>query len=200
MAILIIAHCQNIILNCKKHGDFSIKASDHLYGRGCIRCSIERGDYFERLSTESIQAELTSFHGDKYTLKEENKDLSNPVIVCPEHGDFVIRKDHLSQGCSQCNGTAKITRAIFLERSLLIHGSKYGYDLTKDKDFKNSDQKISIECPNHGTFKQKINIHLEGSGCPNALPQKVNVRFGYGLRETTLNILSKKSYLTSTNK
>ena len=45
----------------------------------------------------------------------------------------------------------------------LKHGDKYDYSLVEYHDAKT---KIKIICPEHGIFEQRLDHHLNGSGCP----------------------------------
>ena len=45
----------------------------------------------------------------------------------------------------------------FIEKAKLVHGDYYDYSLV---DYKGTKDKISIICPNHGIFIQKINEAL----------------------------------------
>lgn len=96
------------------------------------------------------------------------------VVICPEHGAWeVIDANHLSgkSGCPTCqnisagrrlSNAALISFDDFIIRAVKIHGRKYSYQLSDE--FKVSD-KISIECPSHGLFKQVGTHHLAGKGC-----------------------------------
>lgn len=56
----------------------------------------------------------------------------------------------------------KLTTDEFVKRSLVIHNSKYNYDLVDYIDMKT---KIKIICQIHGEFLQTPDSHLRGSGC-----------------------------------
>ena len=51
----------------------------------------------------------------------------------------------------------------FVEKAIKKHGNKYDYPVF---EFKNSKEKITIVCPEHGEFKQNLYAHLKGQGCP----------------------------------
>ena len=51
----------------------------------------------------------------------------------------------------------------FIERSKIVHGDKYDYNLV---DYKNSVVKVTITCQLHGNFEQRPRHHIEGQGCP----------------------------------
>ena len=57
----------------------------------------------------------------------------------------------------------KLTKEEFIKRAKLIHGDKYDYSLV---EYKKTNEKIKIVCPEHGAFVQILNNHLKGSGCP----------------------------------
>lgn len=58
----------------------------------------------------------------------------------------------------------KLTNQEFIKRAQAVHGNKYDYSKVV---YKNNYTKITIICKKHGTFIQKPNTHLNGSGCPN---------------------------------
>lgn len=107
-------------------------------------------------------------HGDKYdyTNVDYIGDKIKVKIICPLHGDFWQRPtNHIvsKQGCRKCNQKKPLTTEEFIEKAKTIHGDKYDYSLV---DYKDAKTKIEIVCPVHGVFKQKINDHLYGNGCP----------------------------------
>jgi len=57
----------------------------------------------------------------------------------------------------------KIVPEILIEKVRLIHGNKYSYSFD---DIINSKSKIKITCQTHGLFLQRLDHHLNGSGCP----------------------------------
>jgi len=56
----------------------------------------------------------------------------------------------------------KLTKEIFIKRSLLKHGKKYNYSST---EYINTTTKIRIICLEHGEFTQIHRKHLIGQGC-----------------------------------
>ena len=57
----------------------------------------------------------------------------------------------------------RLTTEEFIERAQKIHGNKYDYSLVK---YENNEAIIKIICPKHGIFEQRVNNHLQKSGCP----------------------------------
>lgn len=54
---------------------------------------------------------------------------------------------------------------IFKQKAIQKHGQKYDYSLIQSDNVTHKD-KVSIICPDHGTFEQSVNSHLLRSGCP----------------------------------
>ena len=58
---------------------------------------------------------------------------------------------------------AKLTTEIFIERSKKTHKNQYCYSHV---DYKGIDKPVDILCKEHGLFRQKAGIHMNGSDCP----------------------------------
>ena len=94
------------------------------------------------------------------------------IVICPEHGEFLVSPDnHLNKksGCPLCKGkrirntiTQKAANS-FIEKAKQIHRDKYDYSKVKYID---AHTKVCITCPEHGEFWQTPNNHLRGQGCP----------------------------------
>lgn len=50
----------------------------------------------------------------------------------------------------------------FIQKAIEVHGDKYDYSETL---YLGANNKISIICPKHGKFEQRISRHLSGLGC-----------------------------------
>lgn len=93
-----------VVITCRKHGDFRQRALSHLSGSGCKKCHIEEN----RISTEEFIRNAKSVHGEKYdygrVIYQGNK---KPVeIVCQKHGSFWQRPNShtaVKAGCPLCN-------------------------------------------------------------------------------------------------
>jgi glutaredoxin len=64
----------------------------------------------------------------------------------------------------------KLTKEIFVERSIEKHGDFYDYSKVV---YVNAKTKVLIICPDHGGFWQTPANHLTGSGCPHCKIDKV---------------------------
>ena len=87
-------------------------------------------------------------------------------IICKKHGTIKIRPVELlnGQGCKKCNRekeNLKIQKK-HIERSNIIHDFKYDYSNVK---YENDLKKVTINCPIHGNFEQRLADHSMGKGC-----------------------------------
>ena len=161
-----------VTITCPKHGDFQQTPNDHLTGRGCKPCSIERRSAFHRsnradfIGKAKLCHPLANYGYDKFVYVNS---LTKGVISCPVHGDFEqTPADHLSgHGCRPCgfarvSASKKATQEEFIARAKETHpDAGYGYDKVAYVD---SYTQVTITCPVHGDFEQTPNSHLVGRG------------------------------------
>ena len=97
---------RKITITCKKHGDFQLRASNHLTGQGCPTCAKEQNTArkWRDISHFRLLAEKT--HGTRYcydntVYKGTGAKLS---IVCEKHGEFTQKAGGhlLGRGCPVC--------------------------------------------------------------------------------------------------
>ena len=106
-------------------------------------------------------------HGDKYDYSkvEYIKSSEKVIIICPEHGEFEqLAGGHLrGQNCKKCYHKSRlIPLKDWIEKSNLIHNNKYDYSKV---EYKHSEDKVIIICPEHGEFIQRADAHKQGSNC-----------------------------------
>lgn len=121
------------------------------------------------MTTEEYVELAKKVHGDKYDYSKVNylnRD-TKILLICPEHGEFLQNpRTHLNgSGCKYCTNVKnkKLTLTEFINRAKKVHGDKYDYSKV---EYKNSQTKVCIVCPEHGEFLQLPNNHLNGQGCP----------------------------------
>lgn len=56
----------------------------------------------------------------------------------------------------------KYNNELFIKKSREIHGDKYNYDFV---EYINYNNKVKIECSEHGIFEQSPSHHFQGEGC-----------------------------------
>lgn len=148
---------------CKKHGVFHILVNNHQRGAGCIECSGTK----QKTREERIK-QAVSIHGDRYDyskLPENVTGKKHVTIVCPIHGDFKCTlTNHITHksGCPSCSNKIPRDYEKFIKQATDAHGDKYGYKLYDDVSHSSL---ITIICPSHGEFKQKVGAHIVGKGC-----------------------------------
>jgi hypothetical protein len=94
---------KNIIVICKSHGKFKQRASYHLSGGGCPKCS-----YSDKQSSMEDFINSANFkHSNKFTygLAEYVNMHTKITITCPKHGNFEQSPlNHINgSGCPKCS-------------------------------------------------------------------------------------------------
>lgn len=163
----------NVRIICPIHGVFWQRPSEHLRGKGCIKCGQALcGEKQRNKAKETFVSRCKKIHGDKYTYdKVDYVDSHTKIVVtCKEHGDFNTLPYRLLNGCGcpKCKsekahrlfskGTSK-----FIEDAKRIHGDLYDY---RSCDYYNNSTKVIIICREHGAFEIGAGEHLRGCGCP----------------------------------
>ncbi len=154
---------------CKMHGVFEQTPASHI-GKiaGCSKCY---GNI--KSSKKQFIEDAKKVHDDKYdySLVEYVNNHTKVKIICSEHGIFEqAPKPHIigKHGCSICsyNETGKNRRKSleqFIEDARKAHGDKFDYSLV---EYINSYTNVKIICPDHGTFEQQPDNHLNTKhGC-----------------------------------
>ena len=133
----------NGIIICKIHGEFEQLPNNHLMGRGCPECGIEKQRKEMAKTIEEFIKEAEVVHNNKYNYSKSNY-INNKIkltIICPFHGKFKQSPNHHlgGAGCSKCVGTISKTETKWLdilekEQNIKIERNKTIY--IRDKRFK----------------------------------------------------------------
>jgi len=151
---------------CKKHGIFIQSPNSHLMNHGCPKCY---GN--DKKTTDDFIKESKEVHDNRYdySLVEYVNIITKVKIICKEHGMFEQKPvKHLNkQGCPKCGidiRKVKMTKSSkdFIKESKEVHGNRYDYSLVK---YNGSSINVKIICKEHGIFKQKPVVHINGGGC-----------------------------------
>ena len=117
-----------VIIICPTHGEFLQKPSDHLRGKGCLKCSGS-----EKSNTEDFITKAKLKHKDKYDYSKVNyiRTKAKVIIICSEHGEFLQKPtEHLrGVGCPVCK-TSKAELHII--QNFKEHNINYEYQKTFD--------------------------------------------------------------------
>ena len=129
---------QKAIIVCKIHGEFLILPRNFLSGSGCSKCSSDRIANLLASTTDEFLKKVLSrglakpqYDFSKFEYKHSQK---KAIIVCRDHGDFLITPNHFlsGHGCAKCTKNPK-------DRSK----KTFVYILTDDEDQKT---KIGVSC------------------------------------------------------
>ena len=169
----------DVIIICRKHGEFKQSPSCHLSGNGCIQCRNANSGNSQRLTTQDFIVKATEVHGNKfgYTNVVYINSHTDVVITCSNHGDFKQRPNNHLNGaiCLDCSNEAsserqKMTTTEFIEKAKSKHIDAMGnplYDYSETIYGDNQLSKVIIICKilDHGPFEQSPSGHLSGRGC-----------------------------------
>lgn len=160
-----------IHVRCEAHGVFSVKAYSHLFNPTCKKCSIENRSKLRTLSNEKIIQRSKAKYGDwfDYSKTVYAGKYEPLVLICKRHGEILTTAErHMATvyGCKQCD--VERPKQASLEASLTkanaAHNHKYDYSKVV---FVNTNDKVEIVCPEHGSFWQGLYNHYgKGQGCP----------------------------------
>ena len=182
----------NINIICPVHGEFSQRASGHLSGYGCQKCSSDN----QRLSYDKFIEKAKMVHGSKYDYSLVNYiNFDTKIkIICSEHGIFEQTPNNHLKGyhCEKCSFISRRTgNDKFVEKSKMVHGSKYDYSLV---NYKTSHIKVNITCLKHGTFSQTPHNHLKGDGCPMCNESKGEKKIREFLNSNSITFTPQKRF------
>jgi len=156
---------------CKEHGEFEQSPKNHLDGRGCAKCGVNKTKKAQTLSNDEFIKKAQDIHDDIYDYSKVNYINYNTkvTIICKKHGNFdQTPKNHLdNQGCPTCGNGSKITTDDYIVRSKEIYGDLYDYS---DTNYINSRTNLTITCKIHGKFTKRPLLHLKSNGgCPECI-------------------------------
>lgn len=122
---------------------------------------------------DKVLKDFKKVHGNKYNYSKVNysSSIKKIEIICSEHGSFfqqpfIHKRGH---GCPKCSKKNRLSKKIVIDRFNKIHNSKYKYIF---KNYINTQQKIEIICPEHGSFFQSIDTHFKHN-CPKCSSKKL---------------------------
>lgn len=155
-----------LTLTCDVHGDIVLSAYQHLNTKyGCLLCGVNE-DLKRR--EKKVWDDVRKRYGEKYDYSRISfKNVLEKVeIICPQHGSFfqdLYSHSFRGNECPNCSrDKRRVTLSEFVKRSREIHGTRYNYDKVS---FKTTASEITITCPKHGDWTQRVQSHLSGNGC-----------------------------------
>lgn len=134
----------------------------------------------KKLDTETFKERVIEKFGNIFILDKVNyvNSKTKVIITCPIHGDFEVAPNNfLSQGkgCPKCaieqrSKNNMRTLEDVIKEVTRVHNGKYSYEHSV---YNGMDNNITITCPIHGDFEQKVSHHLRGHGCPICAGNKI---------------------------
>jgi len=159
-----------VVITCPNHGNFKQIMSDHLNGRGCSICAVEKNTTKKRNNIKELINRANKIHDSSYiyNLNEHKSMHDNVDILCQKHGIFNMSlHSHINKkrGCKKCAiEKVTMTKSEFIQIANKIHNNKYDYSKV---NYINGRTKIIIICPEHSDFLQLPRDHInKKNGCP----------------------------------
>ena len=189
-----------VCIICPEHGEFWQTPSGHLSGKGCKICGFEKMKILQRFTREEFIEKAKKKYGNKYDYsKVKYINSQTPVlIICKEHGNFLMRpNDHLQgQECPKCKlhklrKKFAFTKEQFIDKARKIHGNRYDYSKV---EYVNNRTKVCIICPKHGEFWQSPDKHLMGDNCPQCNRSKLEEKINNILTNNKINFEEQKHF------
>lgn len=148
---------EDVIITCKKHGDWSQRAHSHLSGNGCLKCNQE----LRILPLDDFIKSAKEIHGDKYDYSKVvyTGNKNKVEIICPKHGSFWTKPNsHVSSrnGCQLCQESKG-------ERAIEIILNKYGIDFIREYRIEPQKFRYDFYLPDFNIY---IEFHGKQHYCP----------------------------------
>lgn len=164
---------------CPEHGIFEQTPANHVGNKskdpsGCPKCGSKRTGDKQKFTIDQFRERAYEIHGDKYDYSYSIYNGMNKLIdiMCKVEGHGIFtqlagehirkRKGKVSgSGCPKCVGRDWTYEEI-IEKCIEKHKGYYSYNKTKCVIL---DDIVTITCPKHGDFKQKLSYHMNGTRC-----------------------------------
>lgn len=168
----------NVTITCPVHGDFKQAPTNHLSGKGCRKCFLDRRADELKISQTEFLSVINKIHGKRYDLSEVKyvNAHTNIKVKCYDHGYFYPSPQAFKKGgnCPKCvidsrTGKSKVSHSEIISQFKKVHKEKYDYSKVV---YSTKTTKVSIGCVNHGFFNQSPKQHINGAGCPKCAGNK----------------------------
>lgn len=214
-------HCKfttvsdNVIVTCPIHGDFKVKASNHLNGCNCKKCQNEHISHTitktkkinastKKLNTNSFIEKAKSLNLESdYDFSETIYDKNNKKlkIICKKHGCFYITPNHFlsGRGCPECARNKKKTTDTFIKE--LKEKQPYSdYDFSM-VEYVNVHKPIKLKCNKCGcVFYNSPSNLLKGNKCPGCNISSMESEIKYALEKENIYFVYQKKFEWLINK
>ena len=105
--VIYLNNWSNVVITCKKHGDFPRTPNAHVSQKqGCPKCRYIKSSSNKTKTNEQFIIDSKKTHGNTYSYSKTKyiKDSEEVTITCKVHGDFKkVANNHIyGQGCQKC--------------------------------------------------------------------------------------------------
>lgn len=153
-----------LIITCHIHGDFTTSATNHLRGRGCKECHIDKLKVIYNLTTEQFveRANLVHEYYYDYSQVVYRKCSEKVTILCPIHREFTQTPSnhYTGKGCPKCSSSTGEGRVRKVLQELSI-------DFNEQQVFHNCK---SLRCLPFDFYIPSINTCIEYDGIQHYKP------------------------------
>ena len=123
-----------------------------------------------KLTNDEVIRRIKEKYGTKIDTSKVDYQGNNKkiILICPKHGEYSKRANEVFQGkgeCPKCKRHMLTIDEFKMKANKFYHGK---YDLSK-VSFKNTHDKITLICPEHGEFVKEVREFLNGQGCPKCI-------------------------------
>lgn len=125
---------------------------------------MKKSEFLEKVKSKNCYQYDYSLIPEEWTNSAKTK----ITVICPIHGmwETTVHQFISSKiGCPKCAKCGKLTTSDFIAQATKIHGNRYDYSKV---EYKSTDTKVCIICPDHGEFWQTPHSHIgiQHTGCP----------------------------------
>lgn len=199
-----------VIVTCPIHGDFKVKANNHLNGANCKKCTTKgithqitlrktKNKSTKKLTTDDFKKKLFNVWGNQYVLDNgsvyqgANKSIS---VLCKKHGMFKITPNHIlnGRGCPVCGRNKKKTLTEIINE--IREKQPYSDFDYKNVVYKSIHVPIELKCNKCGNtfYNSPSNLIYYQNGCPYCKLSNMEKDIEYFLRENNIEIEQQKSF------
>jgi len=190
-----------VIITCPVHGDFSVRAKNHIgkQSNGCYQCGQISTRSKQSMSLKKFIIKANEVHNNKYTYEfVDYENIHTKVsIYCSEHGIFnqTPNRHLVGNGCPSCNFANRPLKSVsekdIVNKFNKIHNNYYNYSKFIYKGVKN---KIIVICPKHGDFECGISNHNKGRGCSKCKRSKGELAITIWLNSNNILFEAQKKF------
>lgn len=205
-----------VTVTCPVHGDFKVKANNHLNGANCKQCSkqgikhkitkrLKKKKSTKKLLQEDFTARFNEMHSDKYFLTDKSnyKGYNQKVIIsCKEHGEFQITPSHLfsGRGCPICGNNKQKSKEEVIK--LITKAQPYSDFDYGELEYKGIHKSSLFKCNKCGCYfrNSPSNLIYHQNGCPSCSGSIMEKEIKHLLEENDIKYEFQKTFDWLVNK